>query len=94
MDHPVLWDDRGMVRTVDRSGNLRTVSPEWESEAGLGWSPNGNEVWFTAIDAGYNRKLMAATLAGRLRQILNAPEGLNLQDISADGRVLVSSESQ
>ena len=94
MDHPVLWDDRGTVRTVDRSGNLRTLSPEWESEAGLAWSPNGNEIWFTAIEAGYNRKLMAATASGRTRQILNTPEGLNLQDISADGRVLVSAESQ
>lgn len=94
MDHPVLWDDRGTVRTVDRAGHLQTLSSEWESEAGLAWSPKGDEVWFTAIDAGYNRKLMAATVSGRTRQILNAPEGLNLQDIAADGRVLVSAESQ
>jgi Tol biopolymer transport system component len=94
MDHPVLWDDRGMVRTVDRAGHVQTLSSEWESEAGLAWSPKGDEVWFTAIEAGYNRKLMAASLSGRTRVILAAPEGLNLQDISPDGRVLVMAESQ
>jgi hypothetical protein len=94
MDHPVLWDDRGTVRAVDRTGRLQTLSSEWESEAGLAWSPKGDEVWFTATDAGYNRKIMAASLSGRTRQILNAPGGLNLQDIAPDGRVLVSAENQ
>jgi len=94
MDHPVLWDDRGVVRFVDRSGHLHTLSSEWESEAGLAWNPKGDEVWFTAIEAGYNRKLMAVSLTGRTRMILATPQGLNLQDISPDGRVLVSSESQ
>src|SRR5215472_1685685 len=95
MDHPVLWDDRGVVKFVDiSSGHLRTLSSDWESEAGLAWNPKGDEVWFTAIQAGYNRKLMAVGLNGRTRLILTAPEGLNLQDIAPDGRGLVSVESQ
>ena len=94
MDHPVLWDDRGVVKFVERSGRLHTLTAEWESEAGLVWNPKGDEVWFTAIDAGYNRKLMAVTLTGRTRVVLTAPQGLNLQDISPDGRVLVSVENQ
>ena len=94
MDHPVLWDDRGVVKYVERSGRLHTLSAEWESEAGLAWNAKENEVWFTAIEAGYNRKLMAVSLTGRTRMILTAPEGLNLQDISSDGRVLVSVENQ
>lgn len=94
MDHPVLWDDRGFVRMVDRAGHLTTLSAEWESEAGLAWNPKGDEVWFTATDAGYERKIMAVTLAGRTRLVLAAPDGLNLQDIAPDGRVLVSTESQ
>ena len=95
MDHPVLWDDRGVVKSVDvSSGRLSTLSSEWESEAGLAWNPKGDEVWFTAIEAGYNRKLMAVGLNGRTRLILTAPEGINLQDIAPDGRVLVSVENQ
>jgi eukaryotic-like serine/threonine-protein kinase len=94
MDHPVLWDDRGFVRLVDRAGHVTTLSQQWESEAGLAWSPNGNEVWFTAAEAGYDRKLMAANLSGRTRLVLASPEGLNLQDIASDGRVLVSTETQ
>jgi eukaryotic-like serine/threonine-protein kinase len=94
MDHPILWDDRGYVRVVDRSGHVDTLSSEWESEAGLAWSPKGDEVWFTAVDAGYNRKIMAVNFKGQTRLVAASPEGLALQDIASDGRVLVSSESQ
>jgi serine/threonine protein kinase/Tol biopolymer transport system component len=94
MDHPVLWDDRGFVRMVDRAGHVTTLSPEWESEAGLAWNPKGDEVWFTAAAAGYNRKLMAVNLSGKARLVLAAPDGLNLQDIAPDGRALISTESQ
>ncbi len=94
MDHPVLWDDRGFVRMVDRTGHVTTLSSEWESESGLAWSPKGDEVWFTATAAGYNRKLMAVGLSGRTRLVLATPDGLNLQDIAPDGRVLLSIEDQ
>ena len=94
MDHPVLWDDRGFVRMVDRSGKVTTLSTEWESESGLAWNTKGDEVWFTATEAGYNRRLMAVDLRGRTRLILSGTDGLNLQDIAADGRVLLTSEDQ
>jgi Tol biopolymer transport system component len=92
MDHPSLWDDRGFVRVVDRTGKVRTLSSEWESEAGLAWHPDGKEVWFTAVEAGYNRKLMAVSLSGVERTVLIAPSGLDLMDIAADGSVLLSTE--
>jgi eukaryotic-like serine/threonine-protein kinase len=94
MDHPALWDDRGFVRVVDRGGHISTLSAEWESESGLAWRPNGNEVWFTAAEAGYNRKLLAVSLTGNTRLVLSTPGGLNLQDIAPDGRVLLSDEDQ
>ncbi len=92
MDHPSLWDDRGFVRVVDRSGKARTLSSEWESEAGLAWRPDGNEVWFTAVEAGYNRKLIAVNLSGVERTVLVTPAGLDVQDIAPDGSVLLSTE--
>jgi hypothetical protein len=48
MDHPVLWDDRGIVSVVDLSGHVRTLCTGWESESGLAWRADGKEVWFTA----------------------------------------------
>ncbi len=93
MDHPAAWDTRGSVCVVDLSGNVRTLSGEWESEQGLAWGHNGEEVWFTAAREGNNLNLMAVDLSGKIRSLLDLPVGLWLQDISSDGRVLVTLNS-
>jgi|HubBroStandDraft_6_1064221.scaffolds.fasta_scaffold00005_156 serine/threonine protein kinase len=94
MDHPALWDDRGSVLLMDLSGHVRARSPEWESEDGLAWSPDGNEVWFTAVEKGINRDLRAVNMSGGIRTILDLPEGMTLEDVAPDGRVLVSLDNE
>jgi hypothetical protein len=94
MDHPSPWDDRGSVMLVDLHGQVSILSPEWESEDGLAWGPDGKEVWFTAVEKGLNRELHAANLSGRTRKILNLPAGLTLEDVAPDGRVLVSRDDE
>lgn len=93
MDHPALWDNRGFVRVVDLAGRVHTLTHEWESEHGLAWRKDGKEVWFAAVEKGSNLNLMAVDLSGRLRTLLDLPVAINLQDISWDGRVLVSLSS-
>src|SRR5579872_1309938 len=93
MDHPVLWDSRGVVRKVDLSGHLQTLTKEWESESGLAWRPDGKEIWFAGVDKGNNLNLMAVDAAGKLRMLLDLPVALKLEDIASDGRVLVSLNS-
>ena len=90
MDHPALWDDRGVVSVVDLSGHVRTLSGSWESESGLAWRSDGKEIWFTAAKKGNSLNLMAVNLSGKVRPLLDVPMGIVLQDISADGRVLVA----
>ncbi|MFZ0954318.1 MAG: protein kinase [Candidatus Sulfotelmatobacter sp.] len=90
MDHPAPWDDRGSVMLVDLGGHVSVLSPKWESEDGLAWSPDGKEVWFTAAEKGLNRGLHAVKFSRRVRKILDLPEGMTLQDVAPDGRVLVS----
>lgn len=90
MDHPALWDDRGMVSVADLTGHVRTLSREWESESGLAWRPDGKEIWFTAVEKGGDLNLMAVDLSGKVRTLLDLPIAINLQDIAPDGRVLVS----
>jgi len=95
MDHPQRWDPRGTVCTVDLSGNKKTLSPEWESEGGLAWAPNGSEVWFTAVESGStDRALWAVSLSRRQRKVLAVPVGVTLQDIAPDGRVLATSDTE
>jgi eukaryotic-like serine/threonine-protein kinase len=95
MNHPALWDDRGAVDVVDLNGAEKVLSSGWESEDGLAWSPQGNEIWFTAAESSATgRTLWAVDLAGHRRKILGTPGGLELQDIAADGRVLATTESE
>jgi WD40 repeat protein len=66
----------------------------WASAGGLAWSPSGKEVWFTAARVGGSRALWAVTPAGKLRLVTRTPGSLTLQDISKDGRVLLTREDR
>jgi serine/threonine protein kinase/WD40 repeat protein len=88
-DHPIFGDDRGSVAVIDLAGKKKTLSSGWESVQGLNWSPSGREIWFTASGAGSARSLYAVTLSGRQRSVLTAPAGVELKDISPDGRLLL-----
>lgn len=93
MDHPALWDNRGTVNVSDMAGHVRTLCGEWESENGIAWRPDGKEIWFSAVEKGNNLNLMAVDLAGKVRPVLDLPMGISLQDIDADGRVLMTLNS-
>ncbi len=93
MDHPALWDNRGVVSVVDMSGHVQTLCGAWESESGLAWRPDGKEIWFTAAKKGNNLNLMAVNLSGKVRLLLDIPMGVVLEDVSADGRTLVALRS-
>jgi len=90
LDHPNDSDDRGGVSVVDLAGKKRTLSTGWESEEGLAWSPRGNEVWFSATQAGLQRRIYAVDLLGHLRLSFRAPGGVTLEDIAPDGRLLLT----
>jgi DNA-binding winged helix-turn-helix (wHTH) protein/Tol biopolymer transport system component len=94
LDHPVRDDDRGMVSVVNLEGQKKVLSTGWESEEGLAWSPDGSEVWFSAAQAGLQRRIYAVDLSGHLRQAFRAPGGVMLQDIAPDGRVLMTRVEQ
>jgi Tol biopolymer transport system component/predicted Ser/Thr protein kinase len=89
-DHPLRFDNRGDVAVLDLDGHKTIVSGGWEAIDGIAWRTN-NEVWFAAAVSGGPQTLYAATLDGRRRQVLTSPSSLRLEDISADGRVLINS---
>ena len=90
MDHPDTWDQRGDVRVVDLSGAVRTLSSDWGSESGLAWRPDGKEIWFSAVKKGNELKLMAVDLSRKERPVLDLPGSISVEDIDADGRVLMT----
>ena len=82
--------DEGDVEMVDVSRQRRTLSSGWMSIQGLAWSRDGRELWFTATRAGGMRSLWAVSTTGVERLVLRAPQRLTLEDIAADGRVLMT----
>ena len=64
MDHPNQGDDGGSVAVVDTSGKKTELTREWYGTQGLAWSPDGNEVWFTASELGLFHYITAVDLVG------------------------------
>jgi Tol biopolymer transport system component len=88
-EHPVAGDSRGNVAVIELKGTKTVVSAGWEDVVGVRWRPDGKEVWFSAASAGTDHAIFAATLSGTVRTVMSAPGSLEIQDLAADGRVLV-----
>jgi Tol biopolymer transport system component/predicted Ser/Thr protein kinase len=89
LDHPIRRDDGGSVLVVDRSGQHRSLGAGFSSVQGLAWAPR-DEIWFTGTRVGGNRAIHAVSLSGSERLLARVTESLTIQDISTDGRALVS----
>jgi sugar lactone lactonase YvrE len=89
-EHPRKWDDRGSVNIVDLAGKNTVLSEGYWSERGLAWSPDGEEILFSASLSSGPYTVYAVTPAGRRRIAYQAPGGLNIQDVARDGRWLVN----
>ena len=50
-EHPVKWDDRGLVAVVDLQGKKTVLADGFWGEEGLAWSSDGQEVLFSAGNA-------------------------------------------
>jgi Tol biopolymer transport system component len=94
IDHAVRLDNAGSVCVIDRDGRRQELSSGWSSAEGLAWAPKGREIWFTATRVGASRALFAVTPAGHQRLVWRVPGRLTLQDISPEGRVLLTHDSR
>ena len=91
LDHPIQGDSIAGVSVVDLTGKKRILADPYEGGAiGLGWSPEGDEIWFTATQLGIDRALYSVSLSGKKRLVARVPADLTLQDVLPDGRVLLA----
>jgi hypothetical protein len=75
------------IWVVDRAGKKHSLSAGWWPALGLAWSPDGNEVWFTGSRMS-PMAIRALSMEGRERLLAQTPDGLRIQDVFHDGRVL------
>lgn len=81
----VAFRELDSIRVVDRAGRSRVLTQGWRGEAELAWSPDGDEIWFSATEAGYNPTTGAVTLDGKTRILA---WGLGIQDVAPNGDAL------
>src|SRR5271167_1738412 len=90
VDHPQMNDDGGAVAVVDLAGKKTKLSDGWDSIQGVAWSPDANEIWFTATRTGGDRSLYATDLSGKVRLLARVPGELTILDVGKEGNVLLT----
>jgi serine/threonine protein kinase/Tol biopolymer transport system component len=90
MDHPNQGDDGGSIAIVDLAGHKKDLTREWYGTQGLAWTPDGQEIWFTASELGLFHYITAVTPSGKSRLVTRVPGSLVMFDIWQDGRVLLA----
>lgn len=68
----------------------QVLSAGWRAVAGLGWSPDGREIWFAGGRTGSEPALYAVDRSGRERMLAQIAGYPDLYDIAGDGHLLLS----
>ncbi|MDQ2980686.1 MAG: protein kinase, partial [Acidobacteriota bacterium] len=78
-----------VVDSQSRKAVLGPVRPDFWASA---WSPDGEEIWFpeSISGTGVETPIMAADLSGRQRLLERGPLTTDLNDVSRDGRALLT----
>jgi Tol biopolymer transport system component len=84
----------GRIEVVGRDGSRRALTDRYSSIGSIAWGPNGKEIWFTAHRDRFSpRTLMAVSLDGKARVILESPVAITIHQCAPDGRVLLSTNT-
>lgn len=85
--------DIGRIIILDKNGKQLARSEEYVSVEGLAWEPSGDRILFAASkNGGWADSLHALALNGKDSTILTLPCVLRVDDISKEGRVLLSQD--
>ena len=98
-EHPWRFDDRGVVKVVDREGHVTTLTRELWGVQGLAWSPDGTRVVFSGNPAGgalmqpmsVSASAQTSTPAS-LEALFGVPGRFIVHDVARDGRMLAARE--
>lgn len=77
------------LRVIDAQRRSWILSKGWRAVGGVGWSPDGKEVWFGGGRPGSDPGIYAVNLSGRERLLTQIAGWPLLEDVARDGRMLV-----
>lgn len=67
----------------------KVLSKGWRAFGGMGWAPNGKEIWVAGARTGVDPGLFAVNLSGEERLLAQIPGWGEIEDIASDGTVLL-----
>jgi eukaryotic-like serine/threonine-protein kinase len=88
--HPLMGDNLGSLFVTDLTGHAKKISGEMPAIQGVAWTPNSREIWFSGTDLNSGNALFGADLSGKTRTLWRSPDTFVLDDISTDGRALLT----
>ena len=97
LEHPVAWDDRGEAVIIDRTGKLIARSTTYWAIEGLGWRPDGQQVFYSgaaSVGSYMEMTVYAMDQRSRVTRALSSAGGITLQDAHRSGRWLVTHDEQ
>jgi len=94
MEHPIKYDDRGVVGVVDLDGTHQVLTSEYWGLQGVAWARQGDRILFAgATDAGFYQ-LHSVDFSGNDRLILPSAGTLTMHDVASSGRWLIARDDQ
>jgi eukaryotic-like serine/threonine-protein kinase len=94
IEHPIKYDDRGVVGVVDLHGKHHVLTDEYWGLQGLAWSTDGGRILFGgAVGPGFYQ-IHSVPLTGGARLTLPSAGTLTMHDVARSGRWLVTRDDQ
>jgi Tol biopolymer transport system component len=97
LDHPAYGNDMGFVAVADEHAKVTRLTDAWNGTQGLAWSPDAQEIWFTATSTGtasggkgLQYTLWAVRPGKKPRSLYAPPIDLVVEDVSTNGAVLLN----
>ena len=87
--HTYVGDSAGDICVLAAAGDSRVLLSDMTSISGIAWSPSGDEIWCSGINAELQNSIWGVRLDGSQREIYTSPARVTLHDVAADGRALI-----
>ena len=81
---------RASLALLDLHGTKRTLTRAFDAMGRVNWAPDGKSIYFSASEKGSKLGIWEVTLKGRERPLVVTFDGMVLNDVARDGRLLVN----